>query len=167
MSNEWGAKTKFPSRKKRSDRLRVVHNFIPVNKYTLKPQYPMYCLEKVLETLLRPKFKCFVSINASNGYWAVPMKKEHKNKMGIVTPHGQYYYLQMGQGLKRRSHTFSQFSNLVFGPIPKSINFEAQPTCIGDYGDWAFMPFIDDYMGAAINFDSFYTFLCEHFFSCV
>ena len=95
------------------------------------------------------------------------MKIGHKYKMGIVTPHNQYCYLQMGQGLKKRLHTFLQFFDLVFGPIPKSTNFEAQPMCIGDHRNWAFMPFMDDYMRAATNFNSLYTYLGMHFFSCV
>ena len=119
----------------------------------------MHHLEGVLETLLRPKFKCFIHTNASNGHWAVPMRKEHKYKTGIVTPHSQYCYLQMRQGLKERLHTFLQFSDLVFGPISKGTNFEAQLTCIGDHRDWAFMLFMNDYMEAATNFDSLYMFL--------
>lgn len=31
MSSQWGACTKFPSKKKGSSELRVVHNYIPVN----------------------------------------------------------------------------------------------------------------------------------------
>ena len=35
-SSEWGARTKFPSKKKGSSLKRLVHNFVPLNKYTRK-----------------------------------------------------------------------------------------------------------------------------------
>src|SRR4051812_44707656 len=41
-SSEWGAMTLFPLKKKGSEDLRIVHNFIPINRYTIKPQYPMH-----------------------------------------------------------------------------------------------------------------------------
>ena len=42
MSSDWAARTKFPPKKKGSDQLQVVHNFIPVNKCTIKSEYPMH-----------------------------------------------------------------------------------------------------------------------------
>lgn len=39
-ASEWGARSKFPPEKKGSDQLRVVHNFIPLNDCTVKPQPP-------------------------------------------------------------------------------------------------------------------------------
>src|SRR5437667_12631380 len=50
--SEWGAKTKFPPKKKGSDQFRVVYNFILVNKVTIKLQYPMHCIDKVLEMVI-------------------------------------------------------------------------------------------------------------------
>jgi hypothetical protein len=36
-NSDWGVKTKFLPKKKGSDQLWVVHNFIPLNNYTIKP----------------------------------------------------------------------------------------------------------------------------------
>ena len=47
--------------------LRVVHNFIPVNKYTIKPQYTMHRIDEVTDTLIKPKFQAFFRSDASNG----------------------------------------------------------------------------------------------------
>ena len=87
-ASEWGARTKFPPKKKGSDQLRVVHNFIPVNDVTIKPQYPTHRIDEVLETVIRPGYTCFFITDASNGYWAVPIKPGDEYKAGFVTPHG-------------------------------------------------------------------------------
>src|SRR5438034_10843185 len=67
-TSEWGAKTKFPPKKKGSDQFRVIHNFILVNKVTIKPQYPTHCIDEVLKTVIRPGYMCFFITNASNSY---------------------------------------------------------------------------------------------------
>ena len=56
-ASDWGARSQFPPKKKDLEDLRVVHNFIPVNKYTIKPQYPMHRIDEVIDTLIKPKFK--------------------------------------------------------------------------------------------------------------
>lgn len=88
-SSSWGARTKFPPKKKGSELLRVVHNFIPVNRYTVKPAYPIYHLEEVVNTVIKPKYIVYFSSDTSNGYWAISLKKSDQNKTGFLTPNGQ------------------------------------------------------------------------------
>ena len=99
-SSEWGAFTQFPPKKKGSSEKRIVHNFKPVNKVTIKPAYPMHGMDEVLETIIRPQHDAFFASDASNGYWAVPMYEPDCYKAGVLTPHGQYIYRRMAQGLK-------------------------------------------------------------------
>ena len=80
----------------------MVHNFTPLNKFTIKPAYPGHLIDEVLDTIVKPKFSVFFSADAANGYWAVPMKRGDEYKTGFVTPHGQYVYLRMGT--EWRSH---------------------------------------------------------------
>ena len=83
-ASDWGARTKFVPKQKGPD-LRIVHNFIPVNEVTIKPQYPMHCIDEVLETIIRPRYTCFFSTDASNRYFAIRIKPEDKYKASIVT----------------------------------------------------------------------------------
>lgn len=163
-ASDWGARTQFPPKKKGSDALRVVHNFIPVNKYTIKPQYPMHRIDEVIDTLIKPRYRAFFSTDASNGYWAIPIKAGDEYKAGFVTPHGQYIYLRMGQGLKGACATYSQFGDLVFGPLPKTKEREAMPSIIGDHEEAGFCLFVDDHMGAATSFQSLFDFLHISYF---
>ena len=163
-ASDWGARSLFPPKKKGSDDLRVVQNFIPLNKCTIKPQYPMHRIDEVLDTLIKPRFFAFFCTDAANGYWAILIKDGHQYRAGFVTPHGQYIYLRMGQGLTGACATYAQFTDLVFGPMPAVESTPAMQSMIGDHGNSAFCPFVDDHMGAATDFDSLFDMLHTKYF---
>lgn len=142
----------------------MIHNFIPVNKYTIKPQYPMHRIDEVIDTIIKPKHKAFFSTDASNGYWAVPIKEGDQYKTGFVTPHDQYIYLRMSQGLKGACATYSQFGDLTFGPLPKTEEVAAMPSIIGSHDNAAFCLFMDDHMGATETFEDMFEFLHRKYF---
>ncbi len=163
-SSDWGCRSRFPPKKKDSEELRVVYNYIPLNSQTIKPQYPMHHIEEVIDTIIRPKHRCYFITDASNGYWAVRMKPGDEYKTGFVTPHGQYAYLRMSQGLIGAPHIYSQSSDMVFGHLPKTATVPAQQSLIGDHGNWGFSLFMDDHIGAAISFEAIFNFLHEYYF---
>ncbi|TAQ83554.1 hypothetical protein B7494_g8120 [Chlorociboria aeruginascens] len=163
-SSPWGAVILFSPKKKGSDLMRVVHSFIPINAATIKPVYPMHNMEEVLETLIKTSFTVFFSSDATNSYWAVPIRPGDEYKSAILAPNGQWLFKRMGQGLKGAPHTYSQFTDLVFGPLPKTDKCEAFPTLIKDHGHVGFAPFIDDHIGAADSFDALLDFLYEKYF---
>ncbi len=125
-SSDWGCRSRFPPKKKGSEELHVVHNYIPLDNQTITPQYPMHRIEEVIDTIIRLKYRCYFITDASKGYWPVRMKPGDEYKTGFVTLHGQYTYLGMGQGLVGAPNTYSQFSNIVFGHLPKTQATPAQ-----------------------------------------
>lgn len=129
-SSDWRCQSRFSPKKKGSEELRIVHNYIPLNCQTIKPQYPMHRIEEVINTIIRPKHRCHLITDTSNGYWAVRMKLGDEYKTGFITPHSQYAYLQMGQGLIGASHTYSQLSDMIFGYLPKTAMVPAQSSLI-------------------------------------
>lgn len=92
------------------------------------------------------------------------MKHGDEYKTGFVTPHGQHAYLRMVQGLLGAPHTYSQFSDMVFGHLPKTQATPAQSTLIGDHGEWGFSLFMDDHIGAAVSFGAMFNFLHRYYF---
>ena len=108
--------------------MRIVHNFISVNCFTIKSQYPVHSLEKTLNTAIRLGFGVYFMSDAANGFWAIPMKAEGYNKTGFIPPNGQYIYLRMGQDLKGAAHTYSQFTDTVFGSLLRTQNTFQMPT---------------------------------------
>ena len=135
-TSNWEACSKFPPKKKGSDNLHMVHNFIPVNNMTQKLQYPMHQMEEVIEIVIKPKFKVFFGADAANRYCTIPMKLGHKYKTEIVMLYGQYVYLQISQELKGALHTYAQYLDLTFKHL--SSNNERtnkHKLLIGDHGN--------------------------------
>ncbi len=124
----------------------------------------MHRIEEVIDTINRPKHRCYFITDASNGYWAVRMKPGDEYKTGFVTSHGPYAYLRMGQGLVAAPHTYSQFSDMVFEHLPKTQATPTQSSLIEDNGDSRFSLFMDDHIEAAIFFEAMFDFLHHHHF---
>ena len=51
-SSEWSAATLFPLKKPGSKEFRIVNNFININKWTIKSQYPIYSMDTVINTVI-------------------------------------------------------------------------------------------------------------------
>ena len=176
--SEWGARTKFPLKPRaetlpKDNRLRMVHNFIPLNRVTEKSQYPCPQIEQIVYTVLKKGKSFFYTTDAANSYRAIPVRSGDETKLGFVTPYGMYCYKVMGQGLTGGTHTYSRFRDLVFGAIPEGFTEEKEgnrrflqgyESLIGDTGEVAFDGMIDDSYGSATTFDAMYRCLPEQFF---
>lgn len=169
----WVSRTKFPPKPNRpanqEGNLRMVHNYIPLNRYTMKSQYPCPRIDQIIHNVLKRNKKCFFYTDATDSYWAIPLRKEDYPLTAFTTPWGQYCYKVMGQGLKGSAHTYSRFRDLVFGAIPEDRSIpgdvrEAFPSLMGDRGDVAFDGLIDDSYGSAETFFRLLLFLHEEFF---
>lgn len=58
--------------------------------------------------------------------------RETSTKLELLPPHCQYLYYRTGQGLKGAPHTYAQYSDLVFEPLPAASAVEAFPTNMFD-----------------------------------
>jgi len=175
--SDWGARTKFPLKPRadtlpKESRLRMVHNFIPLNRVTEKSRYPCPRIEQIVYTVVKTGKRFFFTTDAANSYWAIPVRSGDEPKLGFVTPYGMYCYNVMGQGLTGGTHTYSRFRDLVFGAIPEGFSEEngirrelaGSESLIGDNGEIAFDGMIDDSYGSATTFEAMYQFLHTRFF---
>ena len=63
----------------------------------------------------------------------------------------------MGQGLKGGPHTYAQFSDLVFGPLPPNSEGILRMTIlIGKHENCSFQVFMDDHGASATGFDTLF-----------
>lgn len=154
----WSARTKFP--RKTSGKLRMVHNFMPINTATIKINYPLRRIEPVIANLSKKRWKVFFKVDAANGYWAVPLAIEHSFKTGFNSILGQFYYLRMGQGLIGAPGTYSKLKDLAMGAIPEPSS-EAALTSLPGVG---FEYFMDDDAAATENINNMVSFLHQHYF---
>ena len=70
----------------------------------------------------------------------------------------------MKQGLKGGAHTYAQFTDLVFGPLPKGETTSCMDSIIRTHESNGFSPFIDDHIGGFTDFNSQFRFLHEMYF---
>src|SRR5205809_5113195 len=101
--------------------------------------------------VIRSEYMCFFITDTSNGYWAMPIRPGDEYKAGFVTPHSQYLYLRMGQGLKGSAHTYAQFTDLVFGPLSKSKTTPRMNSIIRTHGNGRFSPFMNNHIGGYMD----------------
>ena len=73
-NNEWKARIKFSSKKKRSKLFKVIHNFIFVNRFIIKLTYFMHHLEKIIVILIKSEYFVYFCSNVANDYWTIPIK---------------------------------------------------------------------------------------------
>ena len=174
----WSARIKHPVKK--DGTLRMVNIFCPINEVTIKSNYPMKRIESIVNTLSQEKYKSgskFQS-DASNGYYAVPLWREHAYKTAFSCSLGQFCYNVMGQGLSGAPHTYSCLKDLAMGCIPApneepSIqgetvvkaedNMAESQSAMGGWGQGsvAYEYFLDDDYGVATDFKSLLWFLHE------
>lgn len=164
-SSPSGVRTRFPPKKKGSQLLLVVHNFIHVNRFTIKSAYPMHHLQEVLAILIRSGYGVHFSSDAANGYWAVPMTKLDENKTEFIASNEQWVYLRMEQVLKRGPFAYAQFSDLVFDSLPSNaVGVPRMPILIGDRDNSSLVVFMDDHAASAIDFDTLFELLHIKYF---
>ena len=60
----------------------------PINKFTVKHQYPMPNLEQELTTLSNSRF--YATFDLSHGYWQLELDKDSQALQSFVTPDGIY-----------------------------------------------------------------------------
>ena len=96
VAGNGGAPTRlFPDKKDLQD-LKVVYDFLPSNKYTIKPGWPIHCIKDVVDTVIKPQFHTYSMSDAANGYWAILIKQGDEYKTRVLTPNRQYIYLRIG-----------------------------------------------------------------------
>lgn len=101
----------------------MVNIFCPINEATIKSNYPMKRIEPIVNALsqekyrLGPKFQA----DASNGYYVVPLWREHAYKTAFSCSLGQFCYNVIGQGLSGAPHTYSRLKDLAMGCIPTRV----------------------------------------------
>lgn len=169
--SEWAAHTRYPPKKNGSRRF--VCNYIPVNSWTRKPQWPTHSRDKAFDTLLQADHDVWYQGDAANGYFGVKVKEGHEYKTAFITPNMQYFMYRMPQGMTGSGHTYCALGDLAFGewPVPPDssgtvADGPALPGLIGHHPQWraAFDVYVDDHNASARGYDAMFAFLHNHYF---
>ena len=144
----WSARSRFP--RKEDGTLRMVHAFVPVNKVTIKANYPMKRIEPVLQKVSQPRLRYMFKADGSNGYWAIGIFNPHAFKLAFSSVLGQLCYLRMGQGCTGGPGTYTQLKDIVTSSIPSPDPEPALTDAM--HGEAVYEHFVDDDIGGAETF---------------
>ena len=112
-SSPYGAPVFFI--KKSDGSLRLVCDWRPLNKITIKVQACLPNIEDLFDTLRGAKY--FLRLDLKRGYHQVRVNENDAPKTAINTPFGQYQFRVMGFGLTNAPATFMSLMNEVMRPF--------------------------------------------------
>ena len=93
---------------------RVVCDWRALNNITIKNRYPLPRIDETLDRLGGSKL--FTSLDLNSGYFQIRISPEDAHKTAFTTPHGQYEFKVLGQGLANSPATFQSVMNKIFAP---------------------------------------------------
>jgi hypothetical protein len=87
-----------------------------LNKAINREHYKMPTLEEVTSQLSGAQY--FTVLDATSGYWAIPLSEESSYLTTFQTPYGRYRYLRMPFGICSAQEVFQKKMDRIFEGIP-------------------------------------------------
>lgn len=91
---------------------RVVFDYRLLNNTVVKDRFPLPRIEDLIHSIGRSRV--FSGLDATDGFYQVPMDPESKDKTAVVTPFGQYVWKVMPQGFCNSPSIFMRMVNRIF-----------------------------------------------------
>jgi hypothetical protein len=90
---------------KKNGKWRMCIDFTNLNKAYPKDNFPLPRIDKIINSAADSKVMSL--LDCFSGYHQIYMKEEDKASTSFITPFGTYCFVQMPEGLKNASSTFS------------------------------------------------------------
>jgi len=97
---------------KKNGQKRLVVNFIPLNRVTVKDHYPMPQIQDLLMALRGAK--CFCALDCTEGFFQIPLRSDHRERTAFITPHGMYQFKRCPFGFTNSPAVFQRSMNSIF-----------------------------------------------------
>lgn len=97
---------------KKNNQKRLVVNFIPLNQISCKDVYPLPQLQDLFGALRGAKFFC--TLDCTEGFFQVPILKEHRERTAFITPFGLYQFRRCPFGYTNSPAVFQRMMNDIF-----------------------------------------------------
>jgi hypothetical protein len=97
---------------KPNNKWRLVTDYGPLNKQTIRDAYPLPLIEELMDTLSEAKY--FTKMDLRWGYYNIRMKEGEEWKTAIATRYGSYEWTVMPMGLCNAPAIFQRMMNDIF-----------------------------------------------------
>jgi len=97
-------------------RFRFTVDLRPVNRYTIKYQFPMPDVEVELTKLAGAKY--FATFDFSHGYWQLPLHKDSQESQTFITPDGLFSPTRVLHGTSNATMHMQAEVNAIIGSDP-------------------------------------------------
>lgn len=99
---------------KKDGRKRLVVNFIPLNRVTVKDHYPLPQIHDLFGALRGARYYC--ALDCTEGFFQVPIAEQDRPKTAFVTPQGLFQFKRCPFGFTNSPAVFQRAMNTIFGP---------------------------------------------------
>ena len=89
-----------------------------LNEALQRQHYPMRTIEEVVSRIPNAKYSV---LDASSGFWQVPLDQESSLKTTFNTPHGRYRFLRLPFGINSAPEVFQKAMDNLFSDCPCEI----------------------------------------------
>ena len=100
---------------KKTGELRFCVNYQELNKKTTEDVYPLPRMDDMLDALSGAKV--FSILDATSGYWQIPLQEEDQQKTGFITREGLFQFKVLPFRLKNAPAYFQRIMNTIFSRL--------------------------------------------------
>ena len=102
---------------KPNGKVRLVVDYREINQYIDRPVHPFPSPRDIVRDI-KPDSKWFLKMDATQGYYQVPLDDESKNLTTFLLPSGRYRFTRAPMGLSPSSDGFCERTDNILQPVP-------------------------------------------------
>jgi len=106
---------------KKNGSVRICTDFKQLNKAVKRERYMLPTLEDILHKLRGAKV--FSKLDATSGFFQLPLDEESKKMTTFITPYGRYFYTRLPQGITSAPEIFQRTVEEILCDQPHTVCF--------------------------------------------
>ena len=98
-------------------RVRLVTDYTKLNRFVVRPVHPFPSVADIIQSI-PASAACFAKLDATHGYFQIPLDEEASKLTTFILPSGRYRYLRAPMGLSSSSDEWCRYSDRVVDGFP-------------------------------------------------
>ena len=98
-------------------RVRLVTDYTKLNRFVVRPVHPFPSVSDIIQSI-PASAACFAKLDATHGYFQIPLSEEASRLTTFILPSGRYRYLRAPMGLSSSSDEWCRHSDRVVEGLP-------------------------------------------------